>query len=163
MCRDERPRNIYWAVGLVRGHLVVRGQVDVSEEVQISELWKVLTMKVWEGSPRRNASSAKQSRGQKVWSAIKSNTPEDSTDKDKHQEEIGQREAKKYLRESCYHRIKGSTANPLAALMWRWYLNNDILSYSYSQRLQEYADGTRIKASNLTYTWRVEMKQNRRM
>ena len=38
--RDERPRNVYWAMGLVRGHLTIRGQVDVSEEVQISELWK---------------------------------------------------------------------------------------------------------------------------
>ena len=29
-------------VGLVREHLIVRGQVDVSKEVQISELWKDL-------------------------------------------------------------------------------------------------------------------------
>ena len=32
--------NVYWAVGLVQGHLIVQGQVDVSKEVQISELWK---------------------------------------------------------------------------------------------------------------------------
>ena len=41
-CRDERPMNVYWAVGLVLGHLIVRGYVDVSKEVQISELWKDL-------------------------------------------------------------------------------------------------------------------------
>ena len=76
-------------------------------------------MKVWEGSPRRNVSSAKQSRGQKVGSAIKSNTLNDSTGKDKHHEGIGQKEVKKDLRESCYHRIKYSTVNSLAVLMWK--------------------------------------------
>ena len=78
-----------------------------------------LVMKVQEGSSKRNASSAKQSRGQKVWFAVKSNTPEDSIDKDKHHESIRQREVKKYLRESCYHCIKCSVANSLAALMWK--------------------------------------------
>ena len=53
ICREERPRNVYWAMDLVRVHLVVRGQVDVSEEVQISELWKD-----FEYDPRRNAFSA---------------------------------------------------------------------------------------------------------
>ena len=76
-----------------------------------------MSIRIGEGSSRRNASSAKQGRGQKVWSAIKSNTPKDSIDKDKHQESIGQREAKKYLRESCYHHIKGSATNSLAVLM----------------------------------------------
>ena len=78
-----------------------------------------LVMKVQEGSSRRSASSAKQSRGQKLWSAIKSNTPEDFIDKDKHHKSIGQREAKKYLRESCYHHIECSATNSLTALMWK--------------------------------------------
>ena len=80
---------------------------------------RILVMRVREGSLRRNASSAKQGKGQKVWSTIKSNTPKDSIDKDKHQEFIGQREAKKYLRESYYHHIKYSVANSLATLMWK--------------------------------------------
>ena len=78
-----------------------------------------LVMKVQEGSSRRSASSAKQSRGQKVWSAIKSNTPKDFIDKDKYHESIGQREAKKYLRENCYHHIECFTTNSLTALMWK--------------------------------------------
>ena len=41
-------------------------------------------MIVQEGGPRRNASSAEQSRGQKVQSAIKSNVSENSTDKEKY-------------------------------------------------------------------------------
>ena len=56
---------------------------------------------MFQGSdPRMNASSARQSRGQKVRSDIKSNIPDDSTDEDKYQEGTRQREAKKYLKET---------------------------------------------------------------
>ena len=64
-----------------------------------------------------NASSTKQSRGPKVWSAIQGNVPGNSIDKDKHHRSAGQREVLKYLRESCYHCIECSVANSLAALM----------------------------------------------
>ena len=74
-------------------------------------------MIVQKDGPRRNVSSAKQSQGQKVQSAIKSNFPDNSTNEDKYQEGIGQRKAVEYLRESCYHRIECSAANSLAALM----------------------------------------------
>ena len=74
-------------------------------------------MRVQEGGPRRNASSAEPSRGSKMWSVIQGNVPGDSIDKDTHHESTGQREVIKYLRESCYHRIKCSIANFLAALM----------------------------------------------
>ena len=78
-----------------------------------------LVIRVQEGGPRRNASSTEQSRGQKVRSAIQSNVPGDSIDKDTHHESTGQRETMKYLRESCYHRIECFVANSLAALMWK--------------------------------------------
>ena len=58
-----------------------------------------LAIRVQEGGLRRNASLAKQSRGQKVWSTIQSNVSGDSIDKGTHHESIGQREAMKYLRE----------------------------------------------------------------
>ena len=64
-----------------------------------------------------NAFSAEQSRGQKMWSAIESNVPGDSIDNDTHHESTGQREAMKYLRESCYHHIECSAANSLTRLM----------------------------------------------
>ena len=73
--------------------------------------------KVWEGNPRKNASSTKKSKSQEDWSTLKGDTLKGSTDKDKHQGSIGQMEAKKYLRESCYYHIECSAANPLAALM----------------------------------------------
>ena len=59
-------------------------------------------------------------------------------------EGTGQRETIKYLRESYYHCIEYSVVNSLIALMRKWYLNSDFQPYSYSQRLQEGADGTRI-------------------
>ena len=34
-CRDKGPKSIYWGVGLVRGCLVVRGQINDSENVRI--------------------------------------------------------------------------------------------------------------------------------
>ena len=47
---------------------------------------------------RMNASSTRQSRGQKMWFDIKSNISNDSIDKDKYLEGTRQREAMKYLK-----------------------------------------------------------------
>ena len=85
-------------------------------------------MMVQKSGPRRNSSSAKQSRGQKVRSVIKGNVPNNSIVEDKYQEGTRQRKAVKYLRESCYHRIKCSAANSLVAFMWRRPLNNVALT-----------------------------------
>ena len=76
-------------------------------------------MRVQESGPRRNASLDEQGRGQKVWSAIQSNIPGNFIDKDTHHESIGQKEAMKYLKKKCYHRIECTAVNPLAALIWR--------------------------------------------
>ena len=46
-------------------------------------------MRVQEGGPRRNASSAEPSRGSKMWSVIQGNVPGDSIDKDTHHEREG--------------------------------------------------------------------------
>ena len=93
-----------------------------------------LVMRVQEGGPRRNASSAKQSRSSKVWSAIYGNISRDFIDKDTHHEGTGQRETMKYLRESCCHRIKCFVANSLIVLMRKWYLNSN---FSTLQLLQK--------------------------
>ena len=71
-------------------------------------------MIIREGGPRRDAFSAKQSRGQKVQSSIQINVLGVFIDKDARHGSMG---AMKYLRESCYHRIKCSIANSLTALM----------------------------------------------
>ena len=76
-----------------------------------------MNIKVGEGGPRRNIPSAKQSKYQKVYSVIQSDVSVSSVDKDMHCECTGQMEVEKYLRKSCYHRIKYSVVNFLAALM----------------------------------------------
>ena len=73
-----------------------------------------LAMMVQEGGPRRDASSDKQGRGQKVQPVIHSNILGVSIDNDAHHGSI---RAMKHLRESCYHRIKCSVVNSLTALM----------------------------------------------
>ena len=76
-----------------------------------------LAMMVQEGGPRRDASSAEQSRGRKVWFVIQSNVLRASIDKDAHHGSMGQMGAMKYLRENCYHCIECFVTNSLAALM----------------------------------------------
>ena len=61
--------------------------------------------------------SEEHSRGPNVWFAIQGNIPRSSIDKDTYHEGTGQRGTTKYLRESCYHRIKCFVANSLAAFM----------------------------------------------
>ena len=78
---------------------------------------KCLVIRVQEGCSRRNSSSAEQSRGLKVWSAIQGNVIGDSIDKDTYHEGTRQRGTMKYLRESCYHCIECPVANSPAALM----------------------------------------------
>ena len=48
---------------------------------------------------------------------IQGDIPGSSTNKDVHYERTGGMGAKKYIRESCYHRIECSITNSLAALM----------------------------------------------
>ena len=78
-----------------------------------------LVIRVPEGSLKRNASSAEQSKGSKVWSAIQDNVLGDSINNDTHHEDIRQREIMKYLRESYYYHIECSVTNSLTALIWK--------------------------------------------
>ena len=118
---------------------------------------------MFQGSdPRMNASSAEQIWGQKMRYDIKSNVPNGSTNEDKYLEGTRQREAMKYLRESCYDRIKCSVTNSLAVLMRKWYLNSNFQLYSYSRRLQEGVDRISINTSNLNLHMEGGMRRRRR-
>ena len=48
----------------------------------------------------------------------------------------------KYLRESCYRRIKCITATLLAVLMWRRPLNNVVLAITTHRKPKRVSDGT---------------------
>ena len=76
-----------------------------------------MTVKAGGGEPRRNIPSTKQSKYQNVCPIIQGDISGSSIDKDVHYEHTGGMEAKKYLRESCYHCIKCSVSNSLDALM----------------------------------------------
>ena len=89
--------------------------------------------------PRKAASSGKQGRGQKVWSAIQSNVLGVSIDKNARHGGVG---AMKYLRKSYYHRIECSAANSLAAFMWRRPLNSAALAALTHRGLVRVFDGT---------------------
>ena len=67
--------------------------------------------------PRRNIPLAKRSEDQNICSIIQGDVLGRSIDKGMYYERIGEMGARKYLRESCYHRIECFTANTLAALM----------------------------------------------
>ena len=55
-------------------------------------------MIIQKGGLRRNASLAEQNQGRKVQFDIKSNVPDNSTDKDKYKKGTGYRETMKYLK-----------------------------------------------------------------
>ena len=48
----------------------------------------------------------------------------------------------KYLRESCYHRIKCTAATFLAAFMWRRPLNSAVLATITHGKPKKVSDGT---------------------
>ena len=78
-----------------------------------------MTVKAGRGGPRRNISSVRQNKDQNVCPIIQGDVPGGSIDKDMHYERTKGVGARKYLRESCCHRIKCSATNSLAALMRR--------------------------------------------
>ena len=66
---------------------------------------------------RRNISSDKRNTDQGVCLIVQSDISGNSTDEDVCHKRMRGMGAKKYLRESCYHRIKCTIVNSLTALM----------------------------------------------
>ena len=50
-------------------------------------------------------------------------------------------ETQKYLRKSCYHRIKCTVTSFLAAFMWRKHLNSEVLATTTHRKPGEVFDG----------------------
>ena len=61
---------------------------------------------------------------------------------DVHHKRIRMMGTQKYLRESCYHRIKCTTATLLAAFMWRRPLNSAALAKATHKKPKRVSDGT---------------------
>ena len=69
-----------------------------------------------------------------------------STDKGMHYELTGRMGARKYLRESCCHRIECSAANFLVAFMWIRLLNSIALTISTHKGPERVSDTTSTQA-----------------
>ena len=77
-----------------------------------------------------------------MYLVIQSDISGSSIDKNMHYEHTGQMGVEKYLGESCYHHIKCSIANSLAAFMWRRLLNSATLVALTHKRPIRVSDGT---------------------
>ena len=68
--------------------------------------------------------------------------PRSSSDKDVYHECPRMMGPQKYLRESCYHRIKCTAATFLTAFMLRRLLNSVVLATTTHRKLKRMSDGT---------------------
>ena len=59
-------------------------------------------------------------------------------------------ETRKYLRKSCYHRIKCTVTTFLAAFMWRRHLNNEALATTTHRKPGEVFNGTSTQVISQT-------------
>ena len=71
-----------------------------------------------------------------------SDLPRNSSDRDVHHEHTRRKGTQKYIRESCYHRIKCTATTFLAAFMWRRLLNNVVLATTTHRNPKKVSDGT---------------------
>ena len=71
-----------------------------------------------------------------------------SSDRDVPHEHTRRKGIQKYLRKSCYHRIKCIEATLLAAFMWRRPLNSVILATTTHRKPKKVSDetGTQVRA-----------------
>ena len=83
-----------------------------------------------------------------------------SNDKDKHHTRIRIMGTQKYLRKNCYHRIKCTATNFLAAFMWRRPLNSTTLAATTHKRPERVSDGTNTQVVAQTIKkWRIKIVQ----
>ena len=88
----------------------------------------------------------------------RSDFPGNSTNKGMHYELTGRMEARKYLRESCCHRIECSATNFLAAFMWKRLLNSTALTIPTHKGTEKVSDATSTQAVDcMINKWRVKI------
>ena len=105
-----------------------------------------MTVEARNGCLRKNIPSVERKEDQNVPSVIQGDVSGVSIDKNMHYEHTRRMRARKYLRKCCCHRIKCSTANFLAALIWRRPLNSVVLATPTYRRPVNVSYGTSIVA-----------------
>ena len=95
-----------------------------------------------------------------MYSNNQGDLPRSSSDSDMHHEHMRRRGTQKYLRESCYHRIKCTAATFLAAFMWIRSLNSATLATTTHRKLKRVSNetGTQIR-TQMTNKCRIKMVQ----
>ena len=93
-----------------------------------------------EDDSRRNPSSDTTNVAQVCTLAIRVTLG--SSDRNVPHEHTRRKETQKYLRKSCYYRIKCIATTFLTTFMWRRLLNNAALATTTHRRLKGMSDGT---------------------
>ena len=95
-----------------------------------------------------------------MYSSNQSNPPRSSSDRNVSYERARMKKTQKYLRESCYHRIKCTTGTFLAAFMWRRPLNSAALANATHRKPKRVFDGigTQVRTQMINKC-RIKMAQ----
>ena len=133
-----RAQIVYWALGLSREHSNPR----TNEWCGMGHVQNLMSEIRIGGWFEEECFLGQVKHGSNVYPKVQSNLPRNSSDRDVHLKCTKGLEAQKYLRESCYHRIKCSAANFLAALMWKRPLNSAALAIPIHREPEGVSDGT---------------------
>ena len=86
--------------------------------------------------------------------------PRNSSDRDVHYERTRRRGTQRYLRESCYHRVKSTATTFLATFMWKRPLNSIALATTTHRKPKRVSDGTNTQVrAQMTNKYRIKMVQ----
>ena len=95
-----------------------------------------------------------------TYSSNLGNPPKSSNNRNVSHEHARRKKTQKYLRESCYYRIKCTTATFLAAFMWRRPLNSIALANATHRKPKRVSDGTGTQVRDqMINTCRIKMVQ----
>ena len=120
------------------------GTAELSEEKQVVirishwETYKWGTNEMW-SEERLLLRYDKDSSS--TYSSNLGNPPRSSSNRNVSHERAKMKETKKYLRESCYHRIKCTTTTFLTTFMWKRPLNSATLANVTHRKLKRMSDG----------------------
>ena len=149
---------VYWALGLSREHSNSR----TNEWGWIGQVQN-LTSKIRMGEWSKEEYLLEQAKhGSNVYPKVQGNLPGSSNDRGVYLKCTRRLGAQKYLRKSCCHSIECSTANFLAAFMWRRPLNNSVLAFPTHKGPKRVSDGTSIQVvTQMTNKCKTKIFQRR--
>ena len=111
---------------------------------------------------RRNSFSDHLSYSSSTYSSNQSDPLRNSNDRDMPREYTRRKKTKKYLRESCHHRIKCTIVTFLVTFMWRRPLNSATLATTTHREPKRVSNGTGTQVeARMINKCRMKMVQRR--